>query len=120
MGINKRNRKFNRNSSHRKSMFINMINSLVLYEVIKTTLLKAKELRSYIEYIINKSKINNFLNKRFLLSYIKNKSNVYKLLYIIGPKFINHNGGYTRILKCGYRKGDNAPMAYIEILNRNK
>ncbi len=120
MGINKRNRKLNRNSSHRKSMFINMMNSLIYYEIIKTTLYKAKELRLYIENIINKSKKNNLSTIRFLLSYIKNKININKLLYVLGPRFTNRNGGYTRIIKCGFRKGDNSPMAYIEIVDRKK
>ncbi len=112
----KKGRKLNRNSSHRKSMFKNMINSLIHYELIKTTLFKAKELRIFIEKIITRSKIHNLHNKRILFSIIRNKKNVNKLLYFIGPRFLKNFGGYTKILKCGYRKGDNAPLAYIKIL----
>ncbi len=113
----KKGRKFNRNSSHRRLMFRNMINSLINYELIKTTLFKAKELRILIEKLITRSKVNNLHNKRILFSIIRNKKNVNKLLYILGPKFLNFNGGYTKILKCGFRNGDNAPLAYIKILN---
>ncbi len=114
----KKGRKLNRNSSHRKLMFKNMMNSLIFFELIKTTLAKAKELRIFIEKIINISKIHNLHNKRILFSYIRNKKNVNKLLYDIGPRFINTYGGYTKILKCGFRNGDKAPLAYIKILNK--
>ncbi len=112
-------RKLGRNSKHRKSMFINIVNSLIYFELIKTTLYKAKELRIIIDNLINKSKKNNLHIRRLLFKYIRNKSNVNKLLYIIAPRFVNVFGGYTRILKCGFRNGDNSPMVYIEILKRN-
>ncbi len=114
----KRGRKLNRNSSHRKLMFRNMINSLINFEIIKTTLSKAKELRIFIEPLITFSKNNNLHIRRLLFSKIRNIKNIYKLLNVLGPRFKKIFGGYTRILKCGYRKGDNALMAYIEILNR--
>lgn len=112
----KKGRKLNMTSSHRKLMFRNMINSFIHYELIKTTLSKAKELRILIEKIVTRSKKNNLHNKRILFSIIRNKKNVNKLLYIIGPKYIKYNGGYTKILKCGFRNGDNAPLAYIKFL----
>ncbi len=113
MRHNKIGRKLNRNSSHRNLMFRNMLNSIIKYEVIKTTLHKAKELSRFLEPIISRSKINNLHNKRLIFSRIRDRSNVVKLFNNIGPKYINCNGGYTRIIKCGYRKGDNAIMAYI-------
>ncbi len=109
-------RKLNRNSSHRKSMFINMSNSLIKFEFIKTTLYKAKELRRYIEYYINIAKKNNFFNKRVLFNNIRNKNNVNKLVDLIAPRFVNRSGGYTRIIKCCFRSGDKSSMAYIEII----
>ncbi len=109
-------RKLNRNSSHRKSMFINMSNSLIKFEIIKTTLFKAKELRRYIEYYINIAKNNNLFSKRMLFNNIRNKSNVDKLINFIAPRFINRSGGYTRIIKCCFRNGDKSSMAYIEII----
>ncbi len=111
-------RKLNRNSSHRKSMFKNMIISLINYEIIKTTLLKAKELRRIFEPLLNISKKNNLYNRRLLISRIGNNNVVDKLFFNLAPRFKNYKGGYIRILKCGFRKGDCAPMAYIEILNR--
>ncbi len=112
-------RKLNRNSSHRNLMFKNMVCSLIQYELIKTTLSKAKELRRYFEYFINII-LTKKKNWKFLFSYIKNKNIIYKLINVIVPKFINFsNGGYLKILKCGYRNGDNAPMAYIKIINKN-
>ncbi len=114
----KKGRKLNRNSSHRNCMFKNMVNSLIVYERIKTTISKAKELRCYIESIISMilSKKKNSIN--FLFSYIRNKNIIYKLINIIIPRFMDSNGGYVRILKCGFRNGDNAPMVYIDILNK--
>ncbi len=114
----KKGRKLNRNSSHRNSMFMNMVCSLIKYECIKTTLSKAKELRSYFDFLINMVLIKKKTFK-FLFSYIKNKNIIYKLINIISPKFKNFsNGGYIKILKCGYRNGDSAPMAYVEIINK--
>ncbi len=112
-------RKLNRNSSHRNSMFKNMICSLIKYELIRTTLPKAKELRRYFEKIMCIVLSRKEKSFRFLFSYIKNKNIIYKLINTIIPKFINFtNGGYVKILKCGYRNGDSAPMAYVKILNR--
>ncbi len=115
----KKGRKLNCSCSHRKLMFRNMINSVIKYEYIKTTVSKAKELRYFLEKIISLSKKNNLSNKRFIYSKIRNKKNIYKLFFILGPRFIDCCGGYTRIIKCGFRNGDNAPMAYLEILNKN-
>ncbi len=112
-------RKLNRNSSHRNSMFKNMVSSLIKYEFLRTTLPKAKELRIYFESIINiaiKKKKNSF---NYLFSYIKDKSIIYKLINVIVPKFNDFiGGGYIQIFKCGFRKGDNAPMAYVKILKK--
>ncbi len=109
-------RKLNRNSSHRKSMFRNMLISFINYENIRTTLAKAKELRILVERVVNISFVNNISNRRLLFSRIRNKIIVNKLFNILGPKYINFNGGYTRILKCGFRNGDNSPIAYIEFV----
>ncbi len=112
-------RKLNRNSSHRSSMFKNMICSLIKYELICTTLPKAKELRRYFEKIMHVILLKKEKYFKFLFSYIRDKNIIYKLINIIKPKFTNFiNGGYVKILKCGYRNGDNAPMAYVKILNR--
>lgn len=113
-------RKFNCNSSHRNAIFKNMACSLVLNEIIKTTLAKAKELRRIIEPIITLSKVDNISRRRLLFSRIRNNEVVAKLFKNIGPAFYNRPGGYTRILKCGFRSGDKAPMAYIELVDRVK
>ncbi len=112
-------RKFNRNSSHRKSMFKNMVISLINFEIIKTTLFKAKELRRIFEPLLNLSKKNNLFNRRLLISKIGDKNIVNKLFFNLAPRFKNYKGGYLRILKCGFRKGDCSPMAYVEILNKS-
>lgn len=112
--------KFNRTSAHRKSMFQNMMISLITYQIIKTTLSKAKVLRQMIEPIINRCKIDNLSNRRLVFSKIRNRDVIIKLFKKISPHFFNRPGGYTRILKCGFRKGDNAPMAYIELVDRSK
>ncbi len=112
-------RKLNRNSSHRNSMFKNMLSSLIKYEFIKTTLPKAKELRSYFESILTIAILKKKDSFNYLFSYIRDKNIIYKLINIIVPKFNNFiGGGYIKILKCGFRKGDNAPMAYVEILKK--
>lgn len=111
-------RKLNRKPNHRKAMFINMANSLINYETIKTTIQKAKELRKFIEPLITISKINTISNKRFIFSKIRNKKNISKLFNDLGPHFLKRPGGYTRILKCGFRTGDNALMAYISFVDR--
>ncbi|QJC29553.1 50S ribosomal protein L17 [Enterobacteriaceae endosymbiont of Plateumaris pusilla] len=111
-------RHLNRTSSHRKSMLQNMANSLIQYEIIKTTTIKAKELRRIIEPLITIAKNNNISNKRLIRSRINNKNNLIKLFKFIAPRFKNRLGGYTRIIKCGFRNGDKAPMSYIELMER--
>ncbi|XBC44282.1 MAG: 50S ribosomal protein L17 [Buchnera aphidicola (Schlechtendalia peitan)] len=113
-------RKFNRNSSHVKAMLKNMACSLLNYEIIKTTLSKAKELRRVVEPLITRSKINSISNRRLVFSKIRNNYIVSKLFNDLGPYFLNRLGGYTRILKCGYRFGDKSPMAYIQLIDRRK
>ena len=114
----KSGRQLNRNSSHRKAMFSNMASSLVKHEIIKTTLPKAKELRSVIEPLITLAKTDSVANRRLAFARTRDKEVVGKLFSEIGPRFADRPGGYTRILKCGFRTGDNAPMAYIELLDR--
>jgi len=111
-------RKLNRSSSHRIAMFRNMTNSLIQNEIIQTTLPKAKELRRFIEPMITIGKISTFINKRHVFNKLRNRECVSKLFDELGPRYINRPGGYTRILKNGFRKGDNAPMAIIELLER--
>ncbi|XBC38102.1 MAG: 50S ribosomal protein L17 [Buchnera aphidicola (Floraphis choui)] len=113
-------RRFNRNSVHVKSMLNNMACALLNYEIIKTTLAKAKELRRIVEPLITRSKVNSISNRRLVFSKIRNSDIVSKLFSDIGPCFLNRLGGYTRVLKCGYRFGDKAPMAYIQLVNRLK
>ncbi|ALU43421.1 MULTISPECIES: 50S ribosomal protein L17 [Pseudoalteromonas] len=114
----KSGRQLNRNSSHRKAMFSNMAGSLVKHEIIKTTLPKAKELRRVIEPLITLAKTDSVANRRLAFARTRDKEVVGKLFSEIGPRFADRPGGYTRILKCGFRAGDNAPMAYIELLDR--
>ncbi|AUJ71551.1 MULTISPECIES: 50S ribosomal protein L17 [Pseudoalteromonas] len=114
----KSGRQLNRNSSHRKAMFSNMAGSLVKHEIIKTTLPKAKELRRVIEPLITLAKTDSVANRRLAFARTRDKEVVGKLFSEIGPRFADRPGGYTRILKCGFRTGDNAPMAYIELLDR--
>ena len=111
-------RQLNRNSSHRSAMFRNMTASLVEHELIKTTLPKAKELRSFAEPLITLSKQDNVANRRLAFDRLRNKETVAKLFTDLGPRYQERPGGYTRILKCGYRAGDKAPMAYIELVGR--
>ena len=111
-------RKLNRNSSHRKAMFRNMTISLVEHEKIKTTLPKAKELRGFAEPLITLSKKDNLSNRRLAFDRIRSKSAVGKLFGELGPRYQTRPGGYIRILKCGFRSGDNAPMAIVELLDR--
>ncbi|MCR6652630.1 MAG: 50S ribosomal protein L17 [Cellvibrionaceae bacterium] len=111
-------RQLNRNSSHRKAMFRNMVNSLVEHELIKTTLPKAKELRRFAEPLITLSKEDSVANRRLAFDRLRNKKAVGKLFSELGPRFGSRPGGYLRILKCGYRSGDNAPMAYVELIDR--
>ena len=111
-------RQLNRNSSHRKAMFRNMTASLVEHEVIKTTLPKAKELRRVAEPLITLAKTDSVANRRLAFDRLRSKAAVGKLFGDIGPRFDGRPGGYTRILKCGYRTGDKAPMAFIELVDR--
>ena len=111
-------RQLNRNSSHRKAMFSNMAVSLFDHEVIKTTLPKAKELRRVAEPLITLAKEDNVANRRIAFSRIRDKQMVGKLFADLGPRYKERPGGYTRILKCGFRTGDKAPMAYIELVDR--
>ncbi|USE37388.1 50S ribosomal protein L17 [Endozoicomonas sp. SCSIO W0465] len=114
----KSGRKLNRNSSHRKAMFKNMAASLVEHEVIKTTLPKAKELRRVAEPLITLAKEDSVANRRLAFDRLRNKAVVGKLFTDLGPRFKERPGGYIRIIKCGFRHGDNAPMAYVELLDR--
>jgi large subunit ribosomal protein L17 len=114
----KSGRQLNRNSSHRKAMFSNMAASLIESEVIKTTLPKAKELRRVVEPLITLAKEDSVANRRLAFSRMRSKSAVGKLFTEFGPRYQDRPGGYTRILKCGFRTGDAAPMAYIELVGR--
>jgi len=111
-------RQLNRNSSHRKAMFRNMAVSLVEHELIKTTLPKAKELRSYAEPLITLSKVDSVANRRLAFDRTRSREAVGKLFGELGPRYQARPGGYIRILKCGYRTGDKAPMAYVELVDR--
>lgn len=118
MRHNKSGRKLNRNSSHRKAMFSNMANSLFDHEIIKTTLPKAKELRRVAEPLITLAKEDSVSNRRSAFSSLRDKKMVGKLFNDLAPRYKDRPGGYTRILKCGFRSGDAAPMAYIELVDR--
>jgi len=111
-------RQLNRNSSHRQAMFKNMASSLVKHEVIKTTVPKAKELRRVIEPLITLAKTDSVANRRLAFARTGDKEVVGKLFNELGPRYDSRPGGYSRILKCGFRSGDNAPMAYIELVDR--
>jgi large subunit ribosomal protein L17 len=111
-------RQLNRNSSHRKAMFQNMANSLFDHEVIRTTLPKAKELRRVAEPLITLAKEDSVANRRLAFSRLRDKAAVGKLFADLGPRYKERPGGYMRILKCGYRPGDKAPMAYVELVDR--
>ena len=114
----KSGRSLNRTSSHRKAMFSNMANSLFLHEQIKTTVPKAKELRRFAEPLITLAKNPTVANRRLAFSRLKNRDMVGKLFDDLGPHFMDRPGGYLRILKCGFRTGDNAPMAYVQLVDR--
>jgi large subunit ribosomal protein L17 len=111
-------RKLNRTSSHRKALFVNLSKALLDHEVIKTTLPKAKDLRPFVEKIITLSKVDSLANRRRALSILKSQDLVKKLFFDIAPRLLNRNGGYTRITKFGFRSGDKAPMAIIELVDR--
>ena len=106
-------------SSHRKAMFQNMTNSLFEHELIKTTLPKAKELRRVAEPLITLAKEDSVANRRLAFNRLRNKATVGKLFTTLGPRYKARPGGYLRIIKCGYRDGDAAPMAYIELVDRD-
>jgi len=114
----KSGRKFNINSSHRKALFSNMANSLFKHELIKTTLPKAKELRGFAEPLITLSKEDSVAKRRLAFARLRDREVVTKLFNELGPRYKNRLGGYLRIMKCGYRPGDDAPMAYVELVDR--
>jgi large subunit ribosomal protein L17 len=116
----KSGRYFGRNSSHRKAMFKNMMVSLLKHELITTTVAKAKELRGYIEPMITLAKVDSVHNRRIAFSRLRDREMVTKLFNDIGPHFQTRPGGYTRVLKCGNRKGDCAPMAIVELVGREQ
>src|SRR5450631_2021429 len=111
-------RKLNRTSSHRLAMLRNMTNSLLLHEVITTTLPKAKELRRVVEPMITLGKSPSLANRRLAFDRLRDRDMVTKLFAELGPRYLKRKGGYLRILKYGFRKGDNAPMALVELLDR--
>ena len=111
-------RKLNRTSSHRLAMFRNMSVSLIQHEVIKTTLPKSKELRRVVEPLITLAKNPTVANRRLAFDRTRDRDVVVKLFGDLGPRFANRNGGYVRILKCGFRKGDNAPLALVELVEQ--
>lgn len=114
----KSGRQLSRNSSHRKAMLRSMTVSLVEHEIIKTTLIKAKELRMVAEPLITLAKTDSVANRRLAFSRTRDKAAVGKLFTDLGPRYTERPGGYIRILKCGMRAGDNAPMAYVELVDR--
>lgn len=111
-------RQLNRNSSHRKAMFKNMSVSLIEHELIRTTVAKAKELRGKVERLITLAKVDSVANRRLAFSRLRDRDAVTKLFTEIGPRYASRPGGYTRVLKCGFRTGDKAPMAFVELVDR--
>ncbi|MCK5829147.1 MAG: 50S ribosomal protein L17 [Methylococcales bacterium] len=114
----KTGRQLNRNSSHRKAMFSNMATSLFKHELIRTTLPKAKELRGYAEPLITLSKDDTVSKRRVAFSRLRDREIVTKLFNELGPRYKDRSGGYLRVIKCGFRTGDSAPMAYVELVDR--
>ena len=112
-------RKLNRTSEHRKALFKNMLNSLIKYEQITTTLPKAKELKSKIDKVITLGKKNNLASKKNLFTQLQSKTSVDKLVKILSQRYEKRNGGYSRVIRAGYRYGDDAPMAVIELVDRD-
>jgi large subunit ribosomal protein L17 len=112
------NRKLNRTTSHRLAMLRNMANSLLRHEAIVTTLPKAKELRRVAEPLITLGKKPSLANRRLAFDRTRDRQIVVKLFDVLGPRYATRNGGYLRILKCGFRKGDNAPLALVELVDR--
>jgi large subunit ribosomal protein L17 len=116
----KSGRYFGRNSSHRKAMFKNMMVSLLKHELITTTVAKAKELRGYIEPMITMAKVDSVHNRRLAFARLRDRDMVTKLFNEIAPHFVSRPGGYLRVLKCGNRKGDCAPIAVVELVGREQ
>ena len=114
----KSGRQLNRNSSHRKAMFSNMATSLFKHELIRTTLPKAKELRGFAEPLITLSKEDSVSKRRLAFARLRDRDVVTKLFNELGPRYKDRSGGYLRVIKCGYRTGDSAPMAYVELVDR--
>lgn len=114
----KSGRKLNRNSSHRKAMFRNMATSLFEHEIIKTTVPKAKELRRVAEPLITLAKEDSVAHRRLAFDRLRDRDAVTKLFNELGPRYVDRPGGYLRIMKCGHRAGDKAPMAYVELVDR--
>jgi large subunit ribosomal protein L17 len=114
----KSGRKLNRDSAHRKAMFRNMASSLFEHEIIKTTVPKAKELRRVAEPLITLAKEDSVAHRRLAFDRLRDRDVVTKLFNELGPRYVDRPGGYLRILKCGFRAGDNAPMAYVELVDR--
>ena len=112
-------RKLNRTSEHRKALFKNMLNSLIKYEQITTTLPKAKELKPKIDKVITLGKKNNLASKKNLFKQLQSKTSVDKLIKILSQRYVKRNGGYSRVIRAGYRYGDDAPMAVIELIDRD-
>ena len=113
------NRNLNRTSEHRKALFKNMLNSLIKYEQITTTLPKAKELKPKIDKVITLGKRNNLQSKKNLFSRLQDKTSVDKLVKTLSQRYVKRNGGYSRVIRAGYRYGDDAPMAVIELVDRD-
>ena len=113
-------RKLNRTSAHRSAMFKNMMASLIEHEEIKTTVPKAKELRGFVERLITISKVDTVAKRRIVFSRIRSKEAVAKLFNDLGPRFQKRPGGYLRVLKCGYRAGDKAPMAIVQLVDKKE
>jgi large subunit ribosomal protein L17 len=114
----KSGRKLNRNSAHRKAMFRNMSNSLFQHEIIKTTVARAKELRGIAEPLITLAKEDSVAHRRLAFNRLRDREAVTKLFNELGPRYESRPGGYLRIMKCGFRTGDKAPMAYVELVDR--
>ncbi len=114
----KSGRQLGRNSSHRKAMYSNMVSSIVKHELIKTTLPKAKELRGFAEPLITLAKKDTVANRRLAFARLRDKDAVAKLFNELGPRYQDRPGGYLRVMKCGFRAGDDAPMAYVELVDR--
>ncbi len=107
-----------RNSSHRKAMFKNMMNALFKHELIRTTLVKAKELRRFAEPILTRAKVDNLANRRFVAHKLLDEQVVSKLFTVLGPRYLQRQGGYLRLIKCGWRPGDKSLMAFVELVDR--